>query len=74
MRFIIALAALLALALPASAQQQQITPTQLAHQIDDAVYGLASQVEQLQAELAKAQARIKELEGKAAPAQPPKAD
>ena len=63
MRFIITLAALLALGLPTSAQQQPtISPSFLAHQIDDAVFGMAQRIEQLEQDLAKANNRIKELE------------
>lgn len=69
---------LLALAAPAAAQQGQVSPEKLAHQIDDAVWGMAEQIRSLEAtvagkdaqiankddELAKARDRIHELEGK----------
>lgn len=56
---------LAALASPALAQQP--TPAQLAIQIDNAVNGMAQQIEQLQAQLAQAQAHIKKLEDEKTP-------
>lgn len=42
----------------AAQAQQQITPSQMAIQIDNAVNGLASSVEALQAQLKTAQAKV----------------
>ena len=51
--------------LPLSAfAQQQLTPSQLALQIDNAVNSLAQTVEQLQKELQVTQARVNEIETK----------
>jgi uncharacterized coiled-coil protein SlyX len=65
------LAALLFAASPALAQQQQLSPPETALQINGVVGQWAQTlvqqgkvIEQLQAELAKANARIKELEAK----------
>jgi len=73
MKIVFGFIALLVLTSAASAQQQ-ITPSQMAIQIDNAVNGLASSVENLQTQLrqseadkARAQARVKELEDKYEP-------
>ena len=55
--------ALLGLAGTAQAQQQ-VTPSQMALQIDNAVNGLAQSVEALQAQVKQRDAKIKELEDK----------
>ena len=55
--------ALLGLAGTAQAQQQ-VTPSQMALQIDNAVNGLAQSVEALQAQVKQQAAKIKELEDK----------
>jgi|HubBroStandDraft_4_1064222.scaffolds.fasta_scaffold252500_2 hypothetical protein len=68
MRIIIIITVLLA-ATTAQAQQQ-ITPSQMAIQIDNAVNGLASSVEVLQTQLKQSQARVKELETKYEPKEP----
>ena len=47
--------------------QQQVTPSQLALQIDNAVNGLAQSVEALQAQVKQRDAKIKELEDKYEP-------
>ena len=60
-----------ALASPAMAQQQQITPSQMAIQIDNAVNGLATSIEVLQKQLAQAQSQVKELQDKYEPKKPP---
>jgi hypothetical protein len=57
MKPIIAIIALLTWAGAAQAQQQ-ITPSQMAIQIDNAVNGLASSVEVLQTQLKEAQAKV----------------
>ena len=67
MKPIIAIIALLTWAGAAQAQQQQITPSQMAIQIDNAVNGLASSVEVLQTQLKQSQARVQELEDKYEP-------
>lgn len=48
----------IAFASPALAQQPQITPSQMAIQIDNAVNGLASSVEVLQAQLKQVQTQL----------------
>jgi hypothetical protein len=54
-----------ALSLPASAQQQQqISPYQLSHQIDDAVFGMAARIDQLEKELAEVRERAAHREEK----------
>ena len=58
--------ALLGLAGTAQAQQQ-VTPSQMALQIDNAVNGLAQSVEALQAQVKQRDAKIKELEDKYEP-------
>ena len=52
------------------AQQQQITPSQMAIQIDNAVNGLATSIEVLQKQLADAQAQVKQLQDKYEPKKP----
>ena len=54
----------------AAQAQQQITPSQMAIQIDNAVNGLASSVEVLQAQLKQSQARVQELTDKYEPKKP----
>ena len=63
--------ALLGLAGTAQAQQQ-VTPSQMALQIDNAVNGLAQSVEALQAQVKQRDAKIKELEDKYEPKEPKK--
>ena len=66
LRFAIVIA-LTICASPAMAQQQQITPSQMAIQIDNAVNGLATSIEVLQKQLADAQAQVKQLQDKYEP-------
>ena len=63
MKFAIVAIVLLGLAGTAQAQQQ-VTPSQMALQIDNAVNGLAQSVEALQAQVKQRDAKIKELEDK----------
>ena len=63
MKSVIVAIALLGLAGTAQAQQQ-VTPSQMALQIDNAVNGLAQSVEALQAQVKQRDAKIKELEDK----------
>lgn len=70
MKPVIVAIALLTFASAAQAQQQQITPSQMAIQIDNAVNGLASSVEVLQTQLKQSQARVQELEDKYEPKKP----
>ena len=51
----------------AAQAQQQITPSQMAIQIDNAVNGLATSIEVLQKQLADAQAQVKQLQDKYEP-------
>jgi len=55
---------------PATAQQQQITPSQMAIQIDNAVNGMATSIEVLQKQLAQAQTQVKQLQDKYEPKKP----
>jgi len=73
MRVAIVVAALLGLAGTAQAQQQ-VTPSQMALQIDNAVNGLAQSVEALQAQVKQRDAKIKELEDKYEPKKKPNAE
>ena len=66
MKSVIVAIALLGLAGTAQAQQQ-VTPSQMALQIDNAVNGLAQSVEALQAQVKQRDAKIKELEDKYEP-------
>ena len=60
-----AIVAIALLGLAGAAQaQQQVTPSQMALQIDNAVNGLAQSVEALQAQVKQRDAKIKELEDK----------
>ena len=60
-----AIVAIALLGLAGTAQaQQQVTPSQMALQIDNAVNGLAQSVEALQAQVKQRDAKIKELEDK----------
>ena len=70
MKPIIVAIILAALATPAMAQQQQVTPSQMAIQIDNAVNGLATSIEVLQKQLADAQAQVKQLQDKYEPKKP----
>ena len=72
MKKIIVAIALLAWATAALAQQQQITPSQMAIQIDNAVNGLATSIEVLQKQLADAQAQVRQLQDKYEPKKPDK--
>ena len=54
----------------AAQAQQQITPSQMAIQIDNAVNGLATSIEVLQKQLADAQAQVKQLQDKYEPKKP----
>ena len=54
------------------ANAQQIMPSQMAIQIDNAVNGLATSVEVLQKQLAQSQAQVKELQDKYEPKKDPK--
>ena len=65
LRFAIGIA-LTIFASPAMAQQQ-ITPSQMAIQIDNAVNGLATSIEVLQKQLADAQAQVKQLQDRYEP-------
>ena len=71
MKSVIVAIALLGLAGTAQAQQQ-VTPSQMALQIDNAVNGLAQSVEALQAQVKQRDAKIKELEDKYEPKEPKK--
>ena len=51
----------------AAQAQKQITPSQMAIQIDNAVNGLATSIEVLQKQLADAQAQVKQLQDKYEP-------
>ena len=63
-----AIVAIALLGLAGTAQaQQQVTPSQMALQIDNAVNGLAQSVEALQAQVKQRDAKIKELEDKYEP-------
>ena len=68
-----AIVAIALLGLAGTAQaQQQVTPSQMALQIDNAVNGLAQSVEALQAQVKQRDAKIKELEDKYEPKEPKK--
>ena len=68
-----AIVAIALLGLASTAQAQQVTPSQMALQIDNAVNGLAQSVEALQAQVKQRDAKIKELEDKYEPKKKPDA-
>ena len=70
MKLTIILAAFLGFTATALAQQQQITPSQMAIQIDNAVNGLATSIELLQKQLAQSEAQVKQLQDKYEPRKP----
>ena len=70
MKLTIILAAFLGFTATALAQQQQITPSQMAIQIDNAVNGLATSIELLQKQLAQSEAQVKQLQDKYEPKNP----
>ena len=71
----LAIVAIALLGLAGTAQaQQQVTPSQMALQIDNAVNGLAQSVEALQAQVKQRDAKIKELEDKYEPKKKPDAE
>jgi len=70
MKPIIVAIALLTWGTAAQAQQPQITPSQMAIQIDNAVNGMASSIEILQAQLKAAQDQVKQLQDKYEPKKP----
>ena len=61
-----------ALTSPAMAQQPQITPSQMAIQVDNVVNGMATSIEVLQKQLVGAQAQVKQLQDKYEPKKPAK--
>ena len=63
----LAIVAIALLGLASTAHAQQVTPSQMALQIDNAVNGLAQSVEALQAQVKQRDAKIKELEDKYEP-------